>query len=188
MPTVSGKESGIPEVAIVINHSLASAGVSMRRALAGIGPEDMAREPSPEWRSLESVLGEATIALRDTLLAVGQDNLPEVPDGFEARYARWGTGATPDKAVLGLPVIFSGHLEALASAVRGLGPHRFDEPSDPSDAFDEDGVFSFATVGEMISSACAYVHFLAGEALVLRLALGKPAAPDPFDGLFDGAD
>jgi hypothetical protein len=111
-----------------------------------------------------------------------------VPDGFEARYARWGTGARPDKAVGGLPAIFSEHLEALAGAVRRVGPHRFDESSDPADAFDEDGAFSFATLGEMIFSASAYVHFLAGEASVLRLALGKPAAPDPFDGLFDGAD
>ena len=178
----------MPEVATVINHSLASAGVSMRGALAGISPDDMAREPGPEWRSLESILGEATMALRDTLLAIGQDNLPEVPDGFEARYARWGTGARPDKAVGGLPAIFSDHLEALAGAVRRVGPHRFDESSDPADAFDEDGAFSFATLGEMIFSASAYVHFLAGEASVLRLALGKPAARDPFEGLFDGAD
>jgi hypothetical protein len=40
----------------------------------------------------------------------------------------------------------------------------------------------------MILSASAYVHFLAGEASVLRLALGKPAARDPFEGLFEGAD
>ena len=52
----------------------------------------------------------------------------------------------------------------------------------------EQALFSFATLGEMIFTASAYVHFLAGEASVLRLALGKPAAPDPFDGLFDGAD
>jgi hypothetical protein len=178
----------MPQVATVINHSLASAGVSMNRALAGIGPRDMAREPGPEWKSLESVLGEATMALRDTLLALGQDNLPLVPEGFEARYVRWGTGADADNAAQGLPASFSEHLETLAGAVRRLGPHRFDEPSDPADAFDEDGVFSFATLGEMIFSACAYVHFLAGEASVLRVALGKPAAPDPFDGLFEGAD
>jgi hypothetical protein len=148
----------------------------------------MAREPGPEWKSLESVLGEATMALRDTLLAVGQGNLPLVPEGFEARYARWGTGAGADKATPGLPVVFSEHLEALAGAVRRLGPHRFDEASDPAGAFDEDGGFSFATLGEMIFSASAYVHFLAGGASVLRVAHGKPAAPDPLDGLFDGAD
>ena len=167
----------MPEVATVIEHGLTSAGVAMRAALEGIGPEDLARAPGHEWRSLESVLGDATIALRGTLRAAGQDSLPGVPDGFEARYARWGSGADPEEAVRGLPAIFSEHLEALAGAVRGFGPDRFDEPSDPTDAFDEDGHFSFTTLGEMILSASTYVHFLAGEASVIRLALASPPRP-----------
>jgi hypothetical protein len=188
MPTVSGKESGMPEVATVIDHSLASAGVSMRGALAGISPDDMAREPGPEWRSLESILGEATMALRDTLLAIGHEDLPDVPAGFQARYARWGTGAELDEVVLDLPAIFSEHLETLADAVRALGPHHLDELANPSTAFDEDGLFSFRTVKEMIIAVSGYAHFLAGEASMIRLALGRPAASDPFDELFNGTD
>ena len=56
----------------------------MRMALTEISPEDMAREPGDGWRSIESLLGEATNALRDTLVAIGHENLPEVPGGFEA--------------------------------------------------------------------------------------------------------
>jgi hypothetical protein len=178
----------MPEVAAFLSHSITSAGISMRAALAGLGPEDMAREPGPEWRSVESLLGEATMALRETLVAIGHADLPHVPPGFEARYARWGTGAEPEEAVPGLPAIFSEHLQVLANAVRGLGPQRLDEPSDPPGSFGEEGVFHFATVGEMIFSASGYVHFLAGEASVIRLALGKPAASDPFDEPFNGAD
>ncbi len=172
----------MPEVADVFQHSLTSAGASMKAALSGIGPKDMSREPGAEWRSLESVLGEATMVLRNALQAVvGQDDMPELPDGFEARYARWGTGVDQDIDVAGLPVIFSEHLKALSTAVWRIGAHRFDEQADESDAFDEDGVFSFTTIREMIFSASAYVHFLAGEATVVRRALDKPAAPDPCD-------
>jgi hypothetical protein len=178
----------MPGAATVIDFNLNSARASMRAALRGIGPEELARELGPGWRSMESVLGEATMVLRDTLLAASEDDVPEVPGGFEARYARWGTGARPDKAFLGLHGIFSEHVEALAGAVQRLGPGRFDEPCDPPDAFDEEGLFSFATLGEMVFAALAYLHFLAGEASVVRLALGKPPAPDPFEELLGGAD
>ena len=173
----------MPGVANVLDFNLNSARATMSAALLGVGDEELAREVGPGRRSMESVLGEATMALRETLLAAGEDDLPEVPGGFEARYARWGTASRPDDAVPGLPAIFSEHVEALARAVQRLGPDRFDEPSDPPGTFDEEGLFSFATVGEMIFSALAYVHFLAGEASMLRLALGKPAAPDPFEEL-----
>jgi hypothetical protein len=179
----------MPDVATILSHSLTSAGIAMGAALAGIGLKDMVRDPGPNLRNLESLLGEATMALRDTLLAIGREDLPEVPEGFEARYARWGTGAEMEEAVRGLRAVFSEHLEALADAVRGLENRRFDEASNHSStAFDDDGFFSFATIGEMIFSVSSYVHFLAGEASVIRLALGKPAASDPFDELLGGAE
>jgi len=182
------KETEMPEMAAFLSRSITSARISMRAALAGLGPEDVAREPGPEWRSVESVLGEATMGLRDTLLAIGHADLPDVPEGFQARYARWGTGAEMDEAIPGLSAIFSEHLEALAGVLRTLGPLHLDEPSSPPGAFDEDGVFSFTTVEEMIAAVSGYVHFLAGETSVIRLALGKPAASDPFDELFNRTD
>jgi hypothetical protein len=63
--------------------------------VAGIHAEEMGREPGDGWRSIESLLGEATMAMRDTLLATGHEDMPDVPDGFQARYARWGTGVEP---------------------------------------------------------------------------------------------
>jgi hypothetical protein len=72
--------------------------------------------------------------------------------------------------------------------VRALGPHHLDEPANPSTAFDEDGLFSFRTVKEMIIAVSGYAHFLAGEASMIRLALGRPAASDPFDELFNRTD
>ena len=177
----------MPDVRDILSGSLASAGIAMRMALTEISPEDMAREPGDGWRSIESLLGEATNALRDTLVAIGHENLPEVPGGFETRYARWGTGAELDRAVPDLTPIFSGHLETLGGAVRSLGANALDEAIDPPGSFDEDGSFFFATVGMMILSMSGYIHFLAGEASMIRLALGKPAAPNPFDDFFGEA-
>jgi hypothetical protein len=124
----------MPDVATILSHSLTSAGIAMGAALAGIGFKDMVHDPGPNLRNLESLLGEATMALRDTLVAIGREDLPEVPDGFEARYARRGAEAEADEAVPGLRATFSEHLEALAGAVRGLESRRFDEASNYSSA------------------------------------------------------
>jgi hypothetical protein len=177
------------DLANMLSHSLTSAGITMGAALAGIGLKDFVRDPGANLRNLDSLLGEATMVLRDTLLAIGREDLPEVPDGIEARYARWGTGAEVDEAVPGVRAIFSEHLVALADVVRTLENHRFDEASSYSSAaFDDDGFFSFATIGEMIFSVASYVHFVAGEASVIRLGLGMPAASDPFDELLNRTD
>ena len=176
----------MPEVTTILNGSLTTAAVAMRAALAGLSPEEMNREPGDGWRTVESLLGEATMAMRDALIAIGHEDLPEVPGGFEARYARWGTAAELDEAVPDLTPIFSEHLETLGGAVRTLGPHHLDDPVDPPGSLDEDGHFPFSTVGTMIHSVSGLIHFLAGEASILRLALGKPPAADPIDDLLGG--
>lgn len=176
----------MPEATTILNGSLTTAGVAMRAALAGLSLEEMTREPGDVWRNIESLLGEATMAMRDALLAIGHEDLPEVPVGFEARYARWGTAAELDEAVLDLTAIFSAHLEALGRVVRTLKPHHLDEPVDPPGSLDEDGHFQFDTIGTMIYSVSGRIHFLAGEASVIRLGLGKPPAADPFDDLLGG--
>jgi hypothetical protein len=178
----------MPEATTILSGSLTSAGVAMRAALAGINPEEMTREPGDGWRCIESLLGEATMAMREALVAIGHEDLPEVPGGFEARYARWGTAAELDEAVPDLTPIFSEHLEALGGAVRTLGPHSLDEPVDPPGSLDDDGHFSFSTVGTMILSVSGRIHLLAGEASGIRLALGKSAAGEPFDDLLGGGD
>ena len=84
-----------------------------------------------------------------------------------------------DQAVPDLTPIFSGHLETLGGAVRSLRVNALDEAIDPPGSFDEDGSFFFATVGMMILSMSGFIHFLAGEASMIRLALGKPACAQP---------
>jgi hypothetical protein len=172
-----------PGATDMLRGSLAAASLAIQMALTEIDPEEMILDPGDGLRSLESLLGEATIALRDALVAIGHEELPEIPGGFEVRYARWGTGAGPDGARLDMLPIFTVHLEALDRAIRTLEPADMEATVDPPGCFDEDGLFSFETVGEVILAVSGFIHFLAGEASMIRLALGEPPAPDPFDDL-----
>jgi hypothetical protein len=183
-PLVRG--DGMAAMSSVLRQSLTVAGASMEAALAGTDPEDMEREPGPEWRSIDFILGEATMVLREALLAIGDAGVPDVPENFEARFGRWGTGAELGNEDRDLRVIFSEHLKALDEVVQSLEDHRLDEPYDFQIEFDEDGVFAATTIGEMIFSTSLYVQFLAGEASMMALALGKPGG-DPFDKLLNGA-
>jgi hypothetical protein len=78
-----------------------------------------------------------------------------------------------------LPEIFASYRNALARATGRLGPADLDESVDPPDHLDEAAMFRFGTVGAMILTLSAYTCFLAGEAPVVRLALGKAAVDDP---------
>ena len=57
-----------------------------------------------------------------------------------------------------------------SSATGSLDARRIsDEPVDPPDDFDEEALFEFGTVGEMILAASAYTSFLVGESSVVRV-------------------
>ena len=134
----------MPEAAAFLSHSITSAGISMRAALAGLGPEDMVREPGSEWRSVESLLGKATMALRDSLVAIGHADLPDVPEGFLASSGTLGDGGRFGRSHRRTgPRSSRNTLEALVGAVQSLGPHHLSEPVDSPGAFDERGLFFF---------------------------------------------
>jgi hypothetical protein len=125
----------------------------------------------------------AAAADREVLRYLGVADLPDLPDGFEARFARWGTGEDGETSRYdsSLLEIVASHRDALVRATGSLDAAGLNEPVDPPDHFDEEALFEFGTVGEMILAASAYTSFLAGEASVVRLALGKAPMDDPFD-------
>ncbi len=125
----------------------------------------------------------AAVADREVLRLLGVVDLPDLPAGFEVRFARWGTGEDDETLRYDsfLPEIFASHRDALVRATRLLDAAGLDEPVDPPDHLDEEAQFEFGTVGEMILAASAYTSFLVGEASVVRVALGKAAVDEPFD-------
>jgi hypothetical protein len=53
---------------------------------------ELAGRPSPALRSCVRLVGMAALADREVLRLLGVDKLPDLPAGFETRFARWETG------------------------------------------------------------------------------------------------
>jgi hypothetical protein len=164
-------------------QNLASSRRLMLDSVGDLSVAELAGRPRPALRSCVRLLGMAALADREVLRLLDVVELPDLPAGFEARFARWGTvgnGETPWYDTL-LPEIFASHRNALVRATASLDAARFDEPLGPPDHLDAEGLFEFGTVGEMILAAAAYTSSLAGEVAIVRVALGKVPVYDPFD-------
>jgi hypothetical protein len=164
-------------------QSLAFSRGLMLDSVRDLTAEELAGRPSPALRSCVRLLGMAVVADREVLRFLGVVDLPDLPAGFDARFARWGTSGNSETSRYdtSVPEIFASHRNALVRATASLDAARFDEPVGPRDHLDAEGLFEFGTVGEMILAASAYTSSLAGEVSIIRVALGKVPVHDPFD-------
>jgi hypothetical protein len=167
----------------MLSQSLASSRRLMFDSVRDLSAAELAGRPSPALRSCVRLLGMAALADREVLRLLGVVDLPDLPAGFEARFARWKTGGNGEtlRYETSLPEIFASHRNALLRATASLDAARFDEPVGPPDHLDAEGLFEFGTIGEMILAASAYTSSLAGEVTIVRVALGKAPVHDPFD-------
>ena len=167
----------------ILLRNLASSRRLMLDSVRDLSAAELAGRPSPVLRSCVRRLGTAALADREVLRLLGTVNLPDLPAGFEARFARWETGGNGETSryVTSLPEIFASHRNALVRATASLDAASLDEPVGPPDHLDSEGLFEFGTVGEMILAASAYTSSLAGEVSIIRVALGKVPVHDPFD-------
>ncbi len=156
--------------------------ISRRRMLGSVRdftPAEFSHQPAADLRSCRQIFGAAVVADREVMRYLDLVILPS-PDEFDAQHAHWETGNEIKTHLHGSsPEIFTTHRDALILATKLLVPSQFDTPIIPEDHLDEDAVFRFKTVGEMIAAAAAFTHFLAGEISIIRLALGKPWETDP---------
>jgi hypothetical protein len=164
-------------------QSLASSRRLMLDSVRDLSAAELAGRPSPALRSCVRLLGMAALADREALRLLGVTNLPDLPAGFEARFARWETGGNGETSRYDtfLPEAFASHRNALVRATASLDAASLDEPVGPPDHLDAEGLFEFGTIGEMILAASAYTSSLAGEVTIVRVALGKVPVHDPFD-------
>jgi hypothetical protein len=176
-----------PAIAMLL-HSLAYSRRLMLDPVRDLSATERARRPSPALRSCVQLLGMAAVADREVLRLLGDADLPDLPAGFEGRFARWGMGEDGEmlRYDSSLPEIFASHRDALVRATGSLDAAGLDEPVDPPDHLDEEALFAFGTVGEMIQAAAAYTFFLVGEVSIVRVALGKVPVDDPFDAAIRG--
>jgi hypothetical protein len=171
-----------PVVAMLV-QDLAFSRRLMLDSVRDVSASELSRRLNPAYRSCARLLGMAVVADREVLRCLGVDDLPDLPAGFEIRFARWGTveAGEPSGYDWSLPEVFGTQRDALVRATGALDAAGLDEPVDPPVHLDEEVLFRFETVGEMILATSSYTAFLAGEASIVRLALGKAPVDDPFD-------
>lgn len=152
-------------------------------AVADLSPRELLRPMHGPFRSVARLLGMVTVADRAALVHLDAGELPEVPYGFEARFAPWGIGDDEDIAEwdVSLPSLYARHRTDLIHATESLEPGQLDARLEVEEAWDEDGLFRFGTLGEMVLSLSGYTSFLMGEFMIARLALGKA----PVKGLLE---
>ncbi len=78
-------------------------------------------------------------------------------------------------------------MKAFDGVIRKLRVEELNEAVDSPGSFDEDDFFPFRTLGQVISSVNGFISFLAGEASMIRLALGKSASTDAFGDCLDSS-
>ena len=164
-------------------HALEVSRRLLIESVADFSAAELSRRPTEVHRSCTQILGMAAVADREAIDRLEPEDIPDVPMGFEARFARWGTGEEDGISVYDhlLPAIFSAHRSTLIRMVTAADPSRLDEPVWPPDYLDEDQCFRFETVGGLIAAVSSYTAFLVGELASVRSALGKAAIDDPFD-------
>jgi hypothetical protein len=166
----------------IIVQNLRSSSRLMLESVRDLSGFELAGRPSPALRSCVRLLGMSALADREVLRRLGVA-LPGLPARFEARFGPRKTGENHETSRYdaSLPEIFSSHRNALVRATASLDAGRLDHPAGSPNHLDAERLFEFGTVGEMILAASAYTSSLAGEVAIVRVALGKVAAHDPFD-------
>ena len=121
--------------ATMLLQSLASSRRLMLDSVRDLSAAELAGRPSPALRSCVRLLGMAALADREVLRLLGVAELPDLPAGFEARFARWGTRANGETSTYdtSVPEIFASHRNALVRATASLDAASFDEPVGPPD-------------------------------------------------------
>src|SRR5260370_40964656 len=75
----------------ILLHNLALSRRSMLDSVRDLSAAELSRPPSRALRSCVWLLGMATVADREALRLLDIVELPDLPAGFEARFARWGS-------------------------------------------------------------------------------------------------
>src|SRR5260370_1246372 len=103
-----------PAVTMLL-HSLAASRRLMLDSVRDISAAKLSRQPTPALRSCARLLGMAVVADREPLHHLDATDLPDLPEGFEARFARWGMGEDGETLWYdsSLPEIFASHRDAL---------------------------------------------------------------------------
>ncbi len=153
----------------VLVHTLKFSETMLDRYTADLTPAEYLHRPCPGGNCAAWTIGHLILTERSALKRHGAADLPELPDGFEKRFARDDTA--PKAADYGdvtiLIPLFKRHRAALIETARRLTPEQLDKPLDKPHPL-------FATVGEILSFISGHSMMHAGQITVIRRSLGRP--------------
>ncbi len=156
-----------------VNDSIAFSLSSSQWALEGLlkdfQPKDWLHRVCETGNCPAWIVGHLVMSERRALQRLGAADLPNLPEGFEKRFARDETA--PRAAAYGdvtiLTGLFDRHRARMIDAVKALPADRLDTPLDtPSPRF--------RTLGEMLLFMAIHTTIHAGQISAIRRSLGRP--------------
>ncbi len=136
--------------------------------LADFSASDLLYRPTPEANCAAWIVGHLVMSGRTMMTRLGATNLPTLPDGFEAKFAR--DEVAPKLADYGdttkLAEIFTQHHELFAKHVAAMAPAKLAEPLPTPHP-------RFKTHAELAGFATVHIAMHAGHLSLIRRMLGR---------------
>jgi uncharacterized damage-inducible protein DinB len=141
----------------------------MRRYCADLTPTEYLHRPTPKANCAAWLLGHLILTERRALANLGVAELPQLPDGFEKRFARTddAPSATEFGDVTTLLALFEQHRTMLIEATKRATLDTINKPL-------EKPLPIFSTVGEMVNFMAQHATMHAGQITIIRRSLGRP--------------
>jgi hypothetical protein len=160
----------------------------LERTASGFDAGQWFHVPAEGVASAAWIVGHVTLIDRQVLEELDLPPLPAMPEDWPALFqTRPEDGTAPDD-YSGRTILerFLTHRRALAAAVSRITSEALDRQLDPPDrdrynplrGVEDNPLFAYGTVLEMIGNMSHYTSMLAGEASLARQALGMPVDED----------
>src|SRR5258705_1465980 len=160
----------------------------LEQAVSRFDSDQWFHVPAERIASAAWIVGHATLIDRQVLEELDLPSLPAMPEDWPTLYqTRPEDGMAPEDYP-GRTILerFLMHRRALSAAVSRIAPEALDRQLDPPgrDRYnplrrdDDNPLFDYGTVLEMIGNMSLYTSQLAGEAGLVRPSLGMPVEED----------
>ena len=150
-------------------HSLTISKSMLHRFSDDLKPQEYLHRPTPRANCVAWLIGHLAISDRRTLVRLGVEDLPTLPEDFEKRFSRDEgcpqAGEFGDVSIL-LP-IFDSHREKLIETVKKASNEQLNKPLEKTTPM-------FKSIGEMVNFMALHSAMHAGQITIIRRSLGRP--------------
>ncbi len=152
-----------------LSHGITAANNAFQFFSADIAGSDWTHRVCKDASCAAWITGHLILSARGMMKAMGVENLPALPEGFEARFAR--NESAPKADDFGdtsiLVPLFKAHHEHFAASVAALSPETLTKKLDKPTPM-------FGTVGELAAFAPIHIAMHMGQISTIRRSLGRP--------------